>query len=198
MSEGDDWLDLPDGKALVREALLDDTSPPTKFVKLPVGVDEEYVNTVKLLRRLRPKQRTYIRALMQAKGRNPEALKIMADAFIQVDASTISRWYRNPDFARAVDLMKKQALRLAGIDPVGLMLRAGEVIEHAMTPRHVLDREGKPTGVTEVDGNTALRGIEWLGKVHKMTQESEATRVTLEIVNLANRDDVIDVTPEKS
>jgi predicted aspartyl protease len=47
---------------------------------------------------------------------------------------------------------------------------------------------GEPTGFEEVDLSSAMRSIEFLGKVHKMTSGDEGgARVTLHVVNIADK-----------
>jgi hypothetical protein len=45
------------------------------------------------------------------------------------------------------------------------------------------------TYTEEIDGNIAMRALEFAGKVNKMIGDSsDGTRVTLNIVNIANRE----------
>lgn len=195
----DDWLDLPvavDQEALLRQELSEDLRGSELNPVAPEGVDPEYAEAIKLVRSLRPRQRTYIRAYMASNGKRAAAIRKLEDAFVEVDKATVSRWHKSPKFTRALELVRKLLLRSADIDPVSLMLRAGEVIEHSLTPQPRFSREGHEVG-SEIDANSAMRGIEWLGKVHRMTEDDKSVRVTFEMVNIADRDDAIDVTPDK-
>jgi hypothetical protein len=191
MSEDEDWLALPkSGQELFLEALGDDVSPAIPDAKLPANVDPEYAAVIRAYRQLSPKQRIYCRCLVQNYGRHSRAQRAMRDEhFISINPSTYSRWHRDPRFVRAVELTKKQCLAYAEVDPTSLMLRTAEVIDQAMEPEEIFDKEGRIVG-HKVDRQSALRGIEWLGKVHKMGGDDGSNRTTLNlIVNLATRDD---------
>lgn len=191
MIEDEDWLALPkSGQELLVEALGDDTSGSQPNFPLPANVDPDYAAAIRAFRGLRPQQRIYCKCLIQSYGRRQTALRMLAnDHFIQVQPSTIWRWHKDPRFVRAVELVKKQCMKMADIDPSSLMLRAAEVIDGAMEPEEIFDKEGRIIG-HKVDRQSALRGIEWLGKVHKMGGEDGSNRTTLNlIVNLATRDE---------
>jgi hypothetical protein len=112
----------------------------------------------------------------------------------------VTRWFQRPDFQLALGLMKRVYLDAAGLDPESVMLKAGKVYETAMTPQPILYM-GEPTGFEEVDLSSAMRSVEFLGKVHKMTSGDDGgARVTLHVVNIADkqlRDVEADVVSEQ-
>ena len=198
-----DWLAIPvkkgvDQDKLLAQALNDgDRTVSQVPAKIPDGVDPDYAEAIRLLRSMRLNQRAYLKALMLSGGRRTMALRMLKqDMLLSIDAATASRWHKTTKFVRAVDLVKKLLLKTADLDPVSLQLRAGEVIDNAMSPQPVFDRQGNMVGES-IDHNAAMRGIEWLGKVHRMTEDNTQARVTLEFVNIADRGETIDVTPEQ-
>lgn len=211
-----DWLELPgpepepaltpavrytsSGQRKMLEALMDDTSPPTHEAKDLVKIDPDYRKAILALRRATPKQRTFIRAFLQEKTK-AAAIRLLKSKGIPIDQTTVWRWERDSDYLTAMQHAKNAVLRMCDIDPVSLQIKAGKVLEDAMEPKDVLDREGNPTGFQEINHNAAMRAVEWLGKVNRMTQD-EAARVTLEIINLSGDEDppadFIDVTPEQN
>lgn len=199
-----DWLDIPaavrktvDQDKLLQKALNEGDRSVDRMPVVPAGVDPDYAEAIKILRTMRLNQRAYIKALLLSGGRRVMALRMLReDMLLTIDPSTVSRWHKNTKFVRCVELVKKLLLKTSDLDPVSLQLRAGEVIDDAMTRQPVFDRQGNVAGYS-IDHNAAMRGIEWLGKVHRMTDEDKAARVTLEFVNIADRGETIDVTPEK-
>jgi hypothetical protein len=184
------------GPELLAEALGDETSSPMAHYPLPANIDPEYAATIRAFRALRPLQRRYCKALIQCYGKRRPALQWLLDnEMLSIDPATVSRWHKDPRFVLAVTLTKKQCLKMADIDPQSLMLRAAEVIDGAMEPQPIMDKHGNVVG-HDVDRASALRGIEWIGKVHRMTEDTSSNRTTLEIVvNLATREQPVDVTP---
>lgn len=177
-------------------ALNDDVSPPVAKYEGPPGVNPRYLVAIRALMGLKPKQRLYCKALLAVAGDRSKARKAMAERGTPVDSSTVTRWFRSQDFVNALQAIKRLALDTSETDPVSLMLSAGRIIEDALTPKPVTDRNGKVL-YEGIDHSAAMKGIEWLGKVQKMTEDEGANRTVLEIVvNLANRDDLeVDVTP---
>lgn len=198
-----DWLALPVKKTVDQDKLLQaalnagDVGVSRTPTVIPDGVDPDYAEAIKILRSMRLNQRAYIKALLLSGGRRTMALRMLReDMLLKIDPATVSRWHKNTKFVRCVELTKRLLLKTSDLDPVSLQLRAGEVIDDAMTPQPVFDRQGNVVGQS-IDHNAAMRGIEWLGKVHRMTDEDKSARVTLEFVNIADRGETIDVTPEK-
>ena len=198
MSEG--WLEL-DGdedwleelapaqvREIVTAAVFDDASKQDKDAKPPVGLPANEARLVAAMKALRPIQRTYLRAYIAGGCNRSSATRALnARKMALPDSSVITRWFQRPDFLRALDLMKKVYLDSAGLDPTSVMLKAGTVYDKAMTPQPVL-YQGEPTGFEQVDLSSAMRSVEFLGKVHKMTSGDEGgTRVTLRVVNIADR-----------
>lgn len=193
--EDEDWLALPkSGQELFLEALGDDTSNPVRDLKLPDTVNPEYAAVIRAYRKLRPQQRMYCKALIRCNGRRTKALRMLREEqFVVIDPSTVSRWHKDPRFVRAVELTKKQCLEYAEIDPASLMLRAGEIVDDAMEPQPIVNKKGEVVGY-DTDRQSALRGIEWLGKVHKMGGDENTNRTTLNlIVNLATREELVEL-----
>lgn len=186
-------MDLPvvkSGQELLVAALGDETSPRDKNYEVPANVDKDYAATIRALYALRPVQRAYCKALIESRGRQSRAYEILQDKMYSVDRTAVWRWHKKPDFVRAVELVKKQCLRMADADPTSLMLKASEVIDGALEPHPIMDKHGNVVG-HDVDHAAAMRGIEWLGKVHRMTEETQSNRMVLELkVNLATREDV--------
>ncbi len=177
-------------------ALNDDVSPAVVKYEGPPGVNPRYLVAIRALMALKPRQRVYCKAILAAAGDRRKARAAMTQRGTPVAPGTISSWFRSQDFVNALQAIKRLALDTAEIDPVSLMLNAGRVVEDALTPKPVTDRNGKVL-YEGIDHSAAMKGIEWLGKVQKMTEDEGANRTVLEIVvNLANRDDLeIDVTP---
>lgn len=198
MSEGwleldgdDEWLEeLAPAQVLevVTAAVFDDASKRDANAKPPPGMPANEGRLVAAMRSIRPVQRTYLRAYIAGGCNRSSATRALkARGYSMPDASVVSRWFQREDFLRALDLMKKVYMDSAGLDPTSVMLKAGKVHDEAMTPQPILYM-GEPTGFHEVDLSNAMRSIEFLGKVHKMTSGDEAgTRVTLHVVNIADK-----------
>lgn len=187
MSE--DWLALPiepPKRHPALEPLYDDVTPAQKRTEIvvPPGVDPKYHGLVVALRKLRPRQRTYLRALAAHGFDHAKARRDLADRFTPVDASTVFRWSKSPIFKAAYQALQEHLFELSGIDPVGLLLRVNHVAEDAMTPVPIL-HQGEDTGFREVDRTNALRALELLGKHRRLWGSDEkTTRVTVQIVEL--------------
>lgn len=205
MSADDDWLETGLTPAEVREvvtaAVFDDISPRRTDTKPPAGMPAIEAKLVVAMRALRPIQRTYLRAYISAGCNRPSATRALNARKIALpDPSVVTRWFQRPDFQLALGLMKRVYLDSAGLDPESVMLKAGQVYETAMTPQPILYM-GEPTGFEEVDLSSAMRSVEFLGKVHKMTSGDDGgARVTLHVVNIADkqlRDVEADVVSEQ-
>lgn len=189
--EDEDWLG-PMAPEQVREvvtaAVFDDVSSRQVNAKPPAGMPALEGRLVAAMRALKPVQRTYLRAYIQTGCIRSAATRALNKRGIGLpDSSAVTRWFGRPDFKLALDLMKKLYLDTAGLDPDSVMIKAGRVHDEAMTPQPILYM-GEPTGFEQVDLSSAMRSIEFLGKVHKMTSGDEAgTRVTLHVVNIADK-----------
>lgn len=198
MSE--DWLDPPVDAAwldelapeqvreVVTAAVFDDASKRDVNATVPAGMPPNEGRLVAAMKALRPLQRTYLRAYIASGCNRSSATRALNVRKIALpDSSVVTRWFQRPDFLRALDLMKKVYLDSEGLDPTSVMLKAGKVYDTAMTPQPILYM-GEHTGFEEVDLSSAMRSVEFLGKVHKMTSGDESgARVTLHVVNIADR-----------
>lgn len=200
-----DWLELDSEqvKAVVHAAVMDDSTPADRKALAPVDLPEREARLVQSLRRLKPLQRAYLRAYVAAGCTRASATRALNHrGFRLPDPSAVTRWFHKPDFMIALDLLKKVYLDAAGIDPASVLLKAGQVYDAAVTPQQLYrvgrDADGNPVSVPvgeSVDLGNAMRAVEFMGKVNKMTSSDEGgTRVTLNIVNIADRE-ARDVTP---
>jgi hypothetical protein len=195
----EDWLALepPDPNMAVVEALFDEVSPPAKKVELPVGIPERHGELILALRRLSPRQRIYIRAFMEGGSTKRGAKRVLREwgkAHLIPNDSTVHHWQHNDKYLTSVALLKRHYADLAGLDRDSVLIKVGRVLEDALEPKAVYrdNSDGGREVVTyteEIDGNIAMRALEFAGKVNKMIGNDETTtRVTLNIVNIANRD----------
>ena len=189
----DDWLTLPatNPDEAVIEALFDEVSTPDRKAVAPLDLPPKQGNLVAALRKLSPAQRVYIRAFLEGGATKGGAKRVLRDwnkLHVLPNDSTVSRWQNNEKYLTAMSLLRNHYAGLAGLDKDSVLIKVGQVIEDAMTPKPIL-HEGRPTGFFEYEGNTALRGLEFAGKVNRMIGgEDGTTRVTLNIVNIANRE----------
>lgn len=189
MSE--DWLETPEDtqRSLVEDVLFDDTSPRDKTAVAPESLGGLYAKTYVALRGLRPQQRTFLRAYVQAGCNRSYATRLLKSRGLEMpNPGTVSRWFQEPSFRVALDGMKKMYMDTMGLDPGGTLMKAGRVYEEAMTPQPIL-HQGADTGYREVDLTNAMRAVEFLGRVNKLTTGDESSqRVTLQIINIADRE----------
>ena len=197
-----DWLDTtadPSPVQIVSSALADSVSSPGKLLEVDVALPAKYRERVLALNAISWRQRQWIKAYLdEGCGRNRAAAVLRKIGAKPPDMSTVTRWTQQEGYRRALQLMKAHYVEMAGMDRESILLKAGVVLENAMTPKPVLHM-GEHTGFEEIDGNVAMRAIEFAGKVNKMTApDNEGPRVTL-VVNIANRDDLesVDVVAEQ-
>jgi hypothetical protein len=197
MSE--DWLSLepPDPNMAVVEALFDEITPPAKQLPVPEGLPEQQGNLIRALRRLTPRQRVYIRAFMEGGSTKRGAKRVLREwgkAHLIPNDSTVHHWQHDDRYLASMNLLKKHYADMAGLDRDSVLIKVGRVLEDALEPKPVYrdDGEGGREVVNyteEIDGNIAMRALEFAGKVNKMIGDStDGTRVTLNIVNIANRE----------
>jgi hypothetical protein len=197
MSE--DWLELepPDPNMAVVEALFDEITPPAKPVVLPEGIPERQGELIRALRRLTPRQRVYIRAFMEGGSTKRGAKRVLREwgkAHLIPNDATVHRWQHDDRYLTSVSLLKRHYAELAGLDRDSVLIKVGRVLEDALEPKPVYrdNSDGGQEVVTyteEINGNVAMRALEFAGKVNKMIGSDEGTtRVTLNIVNIANRE----------
>ena len=191
---GEDWLDVLDPRQveeIVHREMMDETSTAlrNKSRALPAGLPKAEESLVAALRALQPRQRLYLRAYLQAACSRASASRLLRQSNVEVPGpSVISRWFVNPHFFTALELLKKRYLATAGLDPSSVMLKAGKIYDVAMAPQPILYM-GEPTGYEEVDLTNAMRAVEFAGKVNRMTTGDDgSTRVTLNIVNIADKE----------
>jgi hypothetical protein len=207
--EAHDWLSLqqpPEGDFLgavapanqtaTRETFLDvlsdDTTPRELRPDIPAGVDGKLVPAILAAKRLHPRQRTFIRALVQEGGNVQRARKTMnARTPVPLEPRDVHRWMRDQEFMSCYKAAAEAYLAMSGIDPQGVLLKLANVIDSAMTPAPIL-HQGRHTGHYEVDRSNALAGIEKLGKYNKMWGGDEAAaRVTVQIIDLSGDKEVV-------
>lgn len=198
----DDWLDTTPGPTpiqIVSAALADNVSKAGQLSQVRVKLPAQYRERVLALNAISWRQRQWIKAYLDAACvRNRAQATLKQNGLNAPDNATVVRWGNQDEFRHALQLMKAHYVELAGMDRESILLKAGVVLENAMTPKPVLHM-GEPTGFEEIDGNVAMRAIEFAGKVNKMTApDGEGPRVTL-VVNIANREDLesVDVVAEQ-
>lgn len=192
----DDWLDIEpaDPDTEIAKALIS-TATPTAGEPVDQTLPEKAKALILALRVLKPRQRMWLRTYVYAGGNKTRAQKILERRGDRPpDRHTILTWERQPQYAHALELLRHHAASNAGLDEQSLLIRAGIVLDDALTPKPVVDRDGFLTGEETIDGQVAMRAIEWMGKVRGMVKDDTGARTTLVVVNMADRD-VIDVTP---
>ena len=186
-----DWLELPDPDEAVLDALLDEGSLPQVGAMPPAELPAAQGAVVAALRRLSWRQRLYLRAFLEGGATKRGAKRVMRDwgkaQHIPSDR-TLATWPHVHAYAEALTLLKRHFSANAGLDRDSVIIKTGQVLEDAMTPKPIL-HQGVPTGFYEYEGNVAMRALEFAGKVNRMIGGDDAsTRVTLNIVNIANRE----------
>lgn len=198
----DDWLSCqpPPGGDLVSPGpsetgvdlfmdALNEESTPRGFRSeiVPVGTSDVLRRQIITMRYLQPKQRVFIRCLLQTAGSVKEALKIFNARFTEpMSFGSAMKWMRKPEFKSAYAAAKEHVLGVAGLDPQGVMLKSQRVYEEAMTPSPILYK-GRHTGFFEQDRANAMRAVEFQGRANGMLKDAETSRVTVQIVNLSSR-----------
>jgi hypothetical protein len=141
--EDEDWLGemAPEQvREVVTAAVFDDVSTRQVNAKPPAGMPALEGRLVAAMRALKPVQRTYLRAYIQAGCNRSAATRALNKRGIGLpDSSAVTRWFGRPDFKLALDLMKKLYLDTAGLDPDSVMIKAGRVHDEAMTPQPIRD-----------------------------------------------------------
>jgi hypothetical protein len=186
-----------EGENAFLQVLYDDSTPKTSYPTVPIGTSAKYVESIRALKRIRPNQRTFIRALVQEAGNVGRALKLYnARHTVKLNHAQVSRWCHNPDYHKALTDAKNYFLDLHGIDPSSVMLRAAKVYEEAMEPHPVL-HQGRPTGYYERELGTAARIVETQGKWAGLDKgETASNRVRVRIIRMSSRgqgDEAIEV-----
>jgi len=186
----DDWLGTVDPDAVVRAVLADDVSYPNRGFPVPTDLPEKHARLVKALQALNWRQRQWLQAFVEGGCTKRGAKKILQDRLIDPPGDvTTARWQHRLDYNTALTLLKAHRAEQAGLDRDAIIIRTGEVLEDALTPKPILYM-GEPTGYEEINGNVAMRAIEFAGKVNRMVDsDTGGNRVTL-VVNIANRDDL--------
>lgn len=186
MTGDEDWLGEPEQHPVLK-ALYDDVTPADfrKVDIVPEQLPAEQRKTLRALRRIRPVERAWIRAYL-ACNCNAQAASRSLKAR-QGWSLSPPRAYRlmrhDDDFRTALQGLQSDLMGLAGIDPVGILLRTNAVVEDAMTPAPIL-HQGEDTGYREVDRANALRGLEAMAKWQGMGAEKVSARVVVNVVRL--------------
>lgn len=195
----DDWLTLPatNPDEAVIEALFDEVSSPDRKAVAPLDLPPKQGNLVAALRKLSPAQRVYMRAFLEGgvtRGGAQRVLREWNKSHMVPTSQTVSNWQRNEKYLAALSLLRSHYAEMAGLDKDSVLIKVGRVLDDALEPRPVFrdNSEGGQDVVTyteEINGNVAMRALEFAGKVNRMIGgEDGTTRVTLNIVNIANRE----------
>jgi hypothetical protein len=188
---GDDLTPKSDGAGDAFSAVLyDDCSPRLPGgveLPVPVGTNAKYLKVIHAARRLMPRQRTFIRALIQSNRNVRLALNLYnARQHTKLSFGQVMSWMRTPEYMEVLNAAQEHFLDLAGIDPKAQLFRAVKVFDEAMTPAPILYK-GSHTGFFEQDRANGLRALEHIGRLTGATKEADTTRVTVQIVNLSSR-----------
>lgn len=192
-ASGDDLTPKSSGEGDAFSAILyDDCTPALRGdvqLPIPTGTNQKLVKHIHAARRLMPRQRTFIRALIQS-GRNVKAALSLhnARAVTPLTFGQVMGWMRTPEYLEVLRAAQEHFLDLAGIDPKDQLFKAVKVFDEAMTPAPILFK-GKHTGYFEQDRANALRALEHVGRLTGATKEADTTRVTVQIVNLSSREE---------
>lgn len=189
----EDWLEIgeTDPDEAVHDMLTDEVSLAERYPVAPLGVPEHHAAIIVALKRLQWRQRMYIRAFLEGGCTKRGAAGVLNSWRKKVpDDATVWRWQRTSKYVEALNLVKRHYAELAGLDRDSVLIKTGHVLDDAMEPKDVLDREGLLTGVTQINGNVAMRALEFAGKVNGMIKpEDMGSRVTF-VVNIANREEL--------
>lgn len=148
------------------------TSSAMNELPAPAKPVDAATELVRLKRKLTPKQRRLLRALPLNNGQFWAALEKLG-----YSSMTGHRWMRNPNFARARELIEQQQLDAIGITTGYVLGRTKDVVERCMQAEPVIV-DGKETGIYEFRENGALRGLELLGRYRKLwTEEGAAAKI---------------------
>lgn len=188
---------MSEGENAFVQALYDDNTPRTSFPTVPIGTEGRYVQVIRSLQKLRPQQRTFIRALVQEAGDIPSALRVFnARHKTKLSHNQVSRWNYNPDYKLSLQTAKNYFLDLHGIDPSSVLLRSMKVYSEAMDPKPVL-HQGRATGYYERELGTAARIVSDQAKWAGLEKEdNNAGRVRVRIIRMSSRgqgDEAIEV-----
>lgn len=172
--------------------LNDDISPRVRHPDVPDGVDVATRNMLVAAQRMHPRQRTFVRALIQEAGNEGRAIKLFnARSRDPLNVKQAQNWMMyDDDFRLVYKEAARQYLSVAGIDPQGVLLRTVKVVNEALTPVPILYK-GRHTGYYEQDRGNAMRGIEFLGKVNKMVgSEENRTRLVVQVIDMSGQAEV--------
>lgn len=190
-NSGDDLTPKADGNGDALSAILYDDCTPAlrKGIELPVppGTNPKYVKVIHAARRLMPRQRTFIRAMIQSGRNTRRALDLYNSRQpTKITFGQVMGWIRLPEYLEVLKAAQEHFLSLSGIDPQDQLFKTVKVFDEAMTPTPILYK-GRHTGYFEQDRANALRALEHVGRLTGATKESDTTRVTVQIVNLSSR-----------
>lgn len=170
--------------------LYDDCTPAIRGdvqLPIPAGTNQKYVNVIHAARRLMPRQRKFIRAMVQSARSVRRALDLYnARTDAKLSFGQVMGWMRLPAYVEVLKAAQEYFLDLAGVDPKDQLLKAVKVFDEAMAPVPILHK-GKHTGFFEQDRANAMRALEHVGRLTGATREADTARVTVQIVNLSSR-----------
>jgi hypothetical protein len=190
-AEGDNLTPNATGEADPFTAVLyDDCTPRVPGgveLPVPVGANPKHLKAIHAARRLMPRQRVFIRALIQSNRNVQLALKLYNGRSVtKLSFGQVMSWMRIPEYLEVLNAAQEHFLDLAGIDPKAQLFRAVKVFDEAMTPAPILYK-GAHTGYFEQDRANGMRALEHIGRLTGATKEADTTRVTVQIVNLSSR-----------
>ena len=150
----------------------------------------KHAQIVTALKSLHWRQRQWIKAFLEGGCTKRGAKKILRDRLVTPpNDATVTRWQHTLEYVTALNVMKNYYAEMAGVDRDSILIKTGAVLDDALEPKPVLYM-GEPTGYEQIDGNVAMRAIEFAGKVNRMIgDDAQSARVTLQIVNIASRDE---------
>ena len=127
------------------------------------------VERARILRRLTPGQRRYLRELPKDGWRMYVTAKRLG-----MSEGTVHKWRRDPDFVRAKELVEQDSIDAIGINAAYVLESTREVVERCMQAEPVLDHEGNATGEWQFNSSGALKGLEMLGRHRRLWSDERA------------------------
>lgn len=172
------WLDAEE----IREAVFEPTPEEKQLSMMKYRYNQERLakqrKLILAMKTLRIPQRLFLKAL-QANNFNPHLAwaQLRREGFAY-QRSTCENWMQLVAFKNSMDIAMDMQVDFISKNKVLLDTKA--VVEAAMTPRPILFK-GIDTGYEEIEGGVALKGLDMLGKYHKLWNEETSNRTILEL-----------------